>query len=169
MSQEERFGSRDRTYSAWHRRLSTQRFVGIERAQTLAMIDLDASLYVEYDDKSKEPLALIETARDVGQEFKTATVTKKLSMRTQPVIPAYVLLYTTSAKKNPADPRWPDIESFRWRRLWPEPETSWQTSTPGEWCQKLVQLREWSARKLDQRINAERAKQSLMQQSREAG
>jgi hypothetical protein len=161
MSQEERYGSRDRTYSAWHRRLSTQRFVGIERAQTLAMIDLDASLYVEYDDSNKEPLALIETARDVGQEFKTATVTKKLAKRTQPIIPAFVLLYTPSHKRNPADRQWSDIESFRWRRLWPEPETVWETCSPGEWCKKLVQLREWSARKLDQQINAERARQAI--------
>ena len=70
MPHEEVTGTRDRTYSAWHRRMSTRRYVGIEAAQTLGMIDLDASLYVEYDDSTKEPLALIETARDVGQEFK---------------------------------------------------------------------------------------------------
>jgi hypothetical protein len=138
--------------------MSTQRFVGIELAQTLAMIDLDASLYVEYDDGSKEPLALIETARDVGQDIKPSTVTKKLAMRTQPVIPAYVLLYRTSEKRNPADRQWQDIEAFRFRRLWPEPETTWQTVTPGEWCQRLVELRIWSARKLDQKINADRAR-----------
>jgi hypothetical protein len=43
--QEERFGNRDRTYSAWHRRSSVRRFVGIEKAQLLAMIDLDGALY----------------------------------------------------------------------------------------------------------------------------
>ena len=78
MAQEEKYGTRDRTYSAWHRRLSTQRFVGIEKAQLLAMIDLDASLYVEYDDGTKEPLALIETAQDIGQAFKPATVTLQI-------------------------------------------------------------------------------------------
>jgi len=66
--QEERYGQRDRAYSAWHRRLSTRRFVGIDRAQLLAMIDLDAALYVDYDDRTKEPVALIETAMDVGQD-----------------------------------------------------------------------------------------------------
>jgi hypothetical protein len=40
--QEERYNTRDRTYSAWHRRLSTRRFVGLERAQLLAMIDIEA-------------------------------------------------------------------------------------------------------------------------------
>ena len=64
MSQEERHGTRDRSYSAWHRRQSTRRYIGIEKATLLAMIDLDASLYVEYDDGTKEPLALIETAQD---------------------------------------------------------------------------------------------------------
>jgi hypothetical protein len=101
MSQEERYGTRDRTYSAWHRRMSTRRFVGIERAQTLAMIDLDAALYVECDDRDYEPLALIETARDIGQDVKVAIATKRLAMRTKPVVPAYTLLYTPSAVRNP--------------------------------------------------------------------
>ena len=66
MAQEEVYNTRDRSYSAWHRRKSTGRFIGFEHAQLLAMIDLDASLYVEYDDGTKEPIALIETAIDVG-------------------------------------------------------------------------------------------------------
>ena len=45
------------------------------------MIDLDASLYIEYDDGTKEPLALIETAQDIGQTYKNTTVTKKLAER----------------------------------------------------------------------------------------
>ena len=51
--QEEIYGTRDRAYSAWHRRGSTRRYVGIDRAQLLAMIDLDAALYVEYDNGTK--------------------------------------------------------------------------------------------------------------------
>jgi hypothetical protein len=151
MTQEERYHSRDRSYSAWHRRHSTRRFIGIEKAQTLAMIDLDASLYIEYDDGSKEPLALIETAIDVGKH-KVATVTKKLAMRTRPVIPAYVLLYTFSDSQNPADAKCRDIRSFRFRRIWPEPETEWEICSPREWAQKLVSLRDWTARKLDQQL-----------------
>ena len=79
MTQEERRGTRDMSYSAWHRRKSTSRFVGIEKAQTLAMIDLDAALYVEYDDSEKRPLALIEVAVDVGQRWKAGTVTQLLA------------------------------------------------------------------------------------------
>lgn len=148
--QEEKYNSRERSYSAWHRRQSTRRFVGIERAQTLAMIDLDASLYVEYDDKTKDPLALIETARDVGQNHKTATVTKNLARLTHPLIPAYVLLYTLSDHANPADPQWFDITAFRVKRIHPTPsKIGWTEYTPQEWCNNLVKLREWAAKRID--------------------
>lgn len=43
------------------------------------MVDLDCSIFIEYDDGTKEPLALIETARDVGQPYKPATVTLALA------------------------------------------------------------------------------------------
>lgn len=150
MAQEEVFGTRDRSYSAWHRRASTRRFVGIERAQTLAMIDLDASLYVEYDDGTKEPLALVETALDRGQAIKPATVTKKLARRA--TLPAYILLYELAECRNPADKEWCDIKSFRVRRIWPEPETKWEKIEPSEWARRLVLLREWSARQLDKQM-----------------
>lgn len=149
MAQEEVYNSRDRSYSAWHRRGSTRRFVGIERAQTLAMIDLDASLYVEYDDGSKEPLALVETAIDRGQPMKPATVTKKLAQRCYPLLPAYILLYTLSEEANPADEKHKDIRCFRVRRIWPEPETPWELLSPKQWADRLVLLREWSAKRLD--------------------
>ena len=149
MSQEERHNTRDRSYSAWHRRNSTRRFVGIELAQSLAMIDLDASLWVEYDDGSKEPLALIETAIDHGQHIKPATVTKKLAQRCVPTLPAYTLLYTLSDSLNPADPQWQDISSFRVRRLWPEPETVWESLSPKQWADRLCVLRTWSAHRID--------------------
>jgi hypothetical protein len=145
--QEEIYGTRDRTYSAWHRRLSTRRFVGIDRAQLLAMIDLDASLYVEYDDGTKEPVALIETARDVGQRFKYATVTTKLAKLSG--LPCYCVLYKCSESPNPADPHWPDISEFRVKRLWPKPEHSWRTVKPGEWAGALLRIRAWAAARVD--------------------
>lgn len=153
MSQEERYDTRDGAYSAWHRRESTRRFVGIERAQTLSMIDLDAPLYVEYDDKTKHPIALIETAIDVGQETKPATVTKNLARGRNPELRAYVVLYKLSKQqKNPANPRWQDIEQFRVRRIWPEPETparGWKVLTPGEWANWLVEIRKMASSPLD--------------------
>lgn len=151
MPQEERYDTRDRTYSAWHRRLSTRRFVGIENAQLLSMIDLDASLYVEYDDGTKEPLALIETAQDVGQSIKPATVTQKLAKRAN--LPAYVLLYKKSATPNPSNPEYADIASFRYKRLWPDPCGTWVTVTPDEWAENLLKLRKHSARAVDRLLD----------------
>lgn len=142
MAQEERYGTRDQSYSAWHRRGSTRRFVGIEKAQLLAMIDLDCALYVEYDDRSKEPIALIEIARDVGQEYKPATVTKRLARRCVPELRAYTLLYRQAETPNPADPRERDIACFRVRRIWPEPETDWKMLSPAEWAALLLEIRE---------------------------
>lgn len=146
--QEQRYGAPDRTYSAWHRRNSTRRFVGLDRAQLLAMIDLDAALYVEYDDGTKEPLALIETARDVGQPHKVATVTRNLARRAG--LPCYVVLYQCDENPNPADPRWHDIKAFRVRRLWPRPERGWRIVTPQNWAAALVHIRTWAAQRLDQ-------------------
>lgn len=148
--QEERYSTRDGTYSAWHRRNSTRRFVGIESAQRLAMIDVDVSLYIEYDDGTKEPIALIETAKDVGQPIKPTTVIHNLAKRCVPQLPAYVVLYRPSSNAvNPADPQWPDIAMFRVRRVWPNPESNWKEFTPTEWASNLLSLRDYSASKID--------------------
>ena len=144
---EETYGTRDRAYSAWHRRGSTRRYVGIDRAQLLAMIDLDAALYVEYDSGTKEPLALIETALDVGQPHKSATVTKRLAMRCG--VPCYCVLYMPASNANPVDSRWRDIQRFRVRRMWPSPEKGWRVLTPQEWANALVKIRAWAAKRLD--------------------
>lgn len=112
------------------------------------MIDLDASLYVEYDDRSKEPLALIETARDVGQMWKAATVTTKLAVRAD--LPCYVVLYRLADSTSPADTRWKDIAEFRVKRLHPKPDNDWRTFSPQEWAEALLKLRKWKAAKLDE-------------------
>jgi len=148
--QEEKYGTRDRSYSAWHRRLSTGRFIGIEKAQLLAMIDLDASIYVEYDDSDKVPLALIETAADVGQIYKNATVTCNLAKMAN--LPCFVVLYKISDHKNPADNNWNDISSFRVKRLFPKEEKEWRTLCPEEWAKTLLRMREWQARFLDNEL-----------------
>ena len=146
MSQEERYGTRDMSYSAWHRRHSTERFVGIENARRLAMIDLDASLYVEYDDKTKEPIALMEIAADVGQDHKTATVTRKLCIRAK--IPGFIVLYRTSDAKNPADDNYSDISGFRIKLLYPFIDKTWRSMSPGEWAKCLLSLRDWATKKI---------------------
>ena len=150
MAHEENFGTRDLTYSAWHRRMSTQRFVGIENAQRLHMIDLDAALYIEYDDETKEPLALVETARE-SNRYKCATVTRNLARKAG--IPAFTLLYTPSNMPNPSYPSCMDIASFRVRRIWPEPN-DWKTISPKDWAEWLLKIRQVSASKLDELLEA---------------
>lgn len=148
MPQEEIYGNRNGDYSAWHRRLSTRRFVGLEQAQLLAMIDIDASLWVEYDDGTKEPLALIETAVDDGQPWKPGTVTANLAKRAD--LPGYVVLYELSDRPNPASPDSRDIKGFRIRRLWPNPDSTWRKLTPKEYTDGLLELRKWQCARLDE-------------------
>jgi hypothetical protein len=132
VSQSERYGTRDLTYSAWHRCNSTGRFVGLRDAKLLTMIDADVILYVEYDDATKEPLVLIEEARDVEQAWKPASVTQNLARKA--ALPAFTVLWTPSQEQqNPAAPGYPDIAGFRIKRIWPSPESSWSTLTPQQW------------------------------------
>lgn len=146
MSQEEVYGSRDRTYSAWHRRKSTARYVTLDKAQLLAMIDVDCAPWVEYDDQDKHPVALIETAIDVGQSHKNNSVTKNLAAMAK--IPGLLVLYTPSDKPNPADPGCPDIDRFRVRLIWPK-LSDWTVVTPEKYCDFLLQLRMVGARAVE--------------------
>ena len=145
--QTERYGTRDQAYSAWHRCQSTRRYVGIEQAARLSTIDLDGALFVEYNKGDRGPLALIDTARDVGQPVKPCTVTARLAQRSG--LPADVVLYRTSDFPNPADERQPDIQSFRVRRIWPPPEPAWRVLSPRRWAEALLQIRQWSCLRLD--------------------
>src|SRR5258708_13885845 len=120
MSQEERFGTRDRTYSAWHRRASLGRFIGADRAQLVSMCDIDAALWLEHDDLTKEPLALIETARDLGQPFKSGTVLLHLARRAR--LPAYVVRFRIVDRTNPPDAPCQDLVPFPVRPISPPPE-----------------------------------------------
>lgn len=140
--QQERYSDRRQDYSAWHRSKSICRYVTEEQAKALSMIDLDLPVYVEYANDGKRPLALIELAQDVDQDFKTATVTLNLAKRAD--IPCYVVLYELSDQPNPADPKWKDIKAFRIKRLYPQPEKDWRFLTPQEWSAGLLKIREFA-------------------------
>ena len=137
--EEEVHNTRDCAYSAWHRRGSIGRYVDEMTARRLAMIDLDAVLYIEYDDTTKAPLALIEVAVDVGQTHKPATVTRKLAERAN--LPAYTVLYKLSERRNPADRSSQDIVGFRVNRLCPFASNDWREFTPQGWADNLALLR----------------------------
>ncbi len=107
------------------------------------MADLDSVLFTEYDHGGKTPLALVEVARDIGQE-KTTGVLQRLAN-----VPAYVALYTPAEAANPTAPNWDDIQSFRVKRLWPRPEPRWRVLSPSQWARALVQIRGWQIRKFE--------------------
>lgn len=81
MSEQERYGTRDQTFSRWHRYPTLPRWC--------KAIDLD---FLEFCAFCKRPLALIELAQDVGQETKPTTVLQQLSQMSG--VPAYCILYT---------------------------------------------------------------------------
>ena len=140
MSEIELTGNRDLSYSVWHRTASTARYIGLENAQLLSMIDLDVILYVECH--GKQPIALLEVAKDYGQ-YKASTITKNLAARCNGHMPALVALYTNSIKPNPADPKYLDIEKVRFKRIWPQGTywDDWITVTAKEWAEILLGIR----------------------------
>ncbi|KUZ59768.1 hypothetical protein WI38_22275 [Burkholderia ubonensis] len=139
---------RDRAYGAWHRAPSIRRYLRADLAESLSMVDLDSVLFTEYDNTGKIPLALVEVARDIGQE-KPAGVMQQLARLAD--VPAYIALYTPAAAANPCNPNWSDIESFRVKRMWPRPEPGWRVLTPAQWARALVRIRGWQMRRFEVR------------------
>lgn len=127
MSDVEKYGTRDLTYSHWHRVSSTGRFLSDFEAWGLGMIDIDD---VEYCRHCSEPLACIETAVDIGQASKCGKVTSRLAEKAG--LPAYTVLYRVEGG---------DIVEFR-VTLW-EGLDSYETTTmqPPEYAEFLADLR----------------------------
>lgn len=144
----EQYEVRDRAYGAWHRAPSIGRYLRRDQAEALTMVDLDSVLFTEYDHGRKYPLALVEVARDIGQE-KPAGVMQQLARMAD--VPAYVALYTPASHANPSNPNWADVESFRVRRMWPRPEPDWRVLTPAQWARALVLIRGWQMRRFEAR------------------
>lgn len=106
MSDKERTGVRDQTYSGWHRRDSQQQYLSTREAWELGMIDIDSLEYCRYCYK---PLALIETQVSENDP-KDAPVMAGLATRAS--INAYSVSYVKSVDGQ--------IELFRVRQLAPE-------------------------------------------------
>jgi hypothetical protein len=117
------------------------------------MVDADVVLFLEVDPSTREPLALVEVAVDVGQLKKPATATARMAAKAG--LPAFCVLYGLTTQPNPCDHRVFDISGFRVQRLWPQPERSFRTLTPDEWANALVKIREWAAARIDVAANDE--------------
>lgn len=116
----EKYASRDLHYSQWHRQ-----FPG------LGFVDID---HVEMCKKCQRPLALIETAMDIGQDLrgKKAFVTAKLAKLAG--IPAYRLLYKIEDDK---------VVKITWQQItFQEQDFAGAvfTGTPQEWAEELYDI-----------------------------
>lgn len=96
MSRQERYGTRDLSFSAWHREIDGD----------LDWIDLD---YCGYCHECKRPLFLMELAQDKGQKFKTTTVTRNLANMAG--IPAMLVFYSANGS---------GMDGFRVQKIAPE-------------------------------------------------
>lgn len=110
MSRWERYeGSRDRTFSRWHRKLPNR----------CTAIDLD---FMEYCDKCKMPLALIELAQDVGQKNKPTTILKQLARVSG--VPAFLIFYKIEEENE-------EIGDCRVQQIWPRFTPIYETTKEG--------------------------------------
>jgi hypothetical protein len=132
MSDTERWGTRDLTYSNWHRVPSIGRFLGADVARTLTMIDLDG---LEYCHRCDECVGVVEVARDIGQSFKASSVTRKLALRLG--VPGLLVFYSTSATRQIGDHQ--DIDEFRVRVIAPRKELE-RRLTPEQYARWLAHM-----------------------------
>lgn len=129
MSHEERTGVRDLTYSGWHRTSSIRRYLAINVAARLTVIDID---WCEACCFCSRPLALIETQRSMDRP-KPARITAKLASMAG--IPAYSVSYFTVGETAEND-----ISGFRVQMIQP-PNEAVVEYTPAMYAGFLASLR----------------------------
>jgi len=140
VSDKERYGFRDAAYSEWHRTVSIKRFVPVQQARGLGQIDVDSTIWIEYERGNREPIAVIETAVDVGQANKCADVITAYARKAD--IVGMVVLYKLAKQGNPANPSVPDVERFRVKVTHPDPWSSWLEMTPRRYATMLMRMRQ---------------------------
>ena len=96
----------------------------------LAMIDIDA---VEICKQCKSPLAVIETAYDKGQNFKSFIVTQLVAERLK--VPGLVTLYQVDSKSN-------EIINFRVKKIYPTESDGFYNVPPYLYVKWLKRLHE---------------------------
>lgn len=114
----EKYNSRCSAFSQWHRK---------SLPDYCAAIDVD---WIEVCYKCYTPLALFELARDVGQNNKSSTSTRKLAELSD--LKAYVLLYSIDGDG--------ELSKIRLKRVAPTKKPadgSFAVKTP-EWIAKFI-------------------------------
>lgn len=126
MSDNERTGVRDLTYSRWHRANHMKQFVGHKAAWDCGVVDID---WCEYCRACNAPLALIETQHSSAPP-KAARITTTLAKMAG--LLAFSVSYTTDDTG--------EIVGFRVQRLAPT-ETDVEDMDPARYARWLVMLR----------------------------
>lgn len=148
--QKEMYGTRDLSFSAWHRRDSIKRFIDYKDAEKLSMIDLDSACFIEWEDNFKEPIAIVEAAIDHGQ-YKHARIIQRLAEKAD--IYGLLLLYQLSNERNPVDKTVFDILRFKIKVLYPKQNRDdFVTFTPKEWAESLVAMREYALKQIYKQV-----------------
>lgn len=114
----ERYNHRDLSYSRWHRTIHKK----------LSMCDIDG---LEYCAICKSPLALIETAIDVGQVRKYTRPQMMLALKAG--LPFYLVYYKKTKDET--------ITSFRVTQIYPPGEGIETVLTPDQYEKFLIELR----------------------------
>jgi len=120
---EERYNSRDLCFSNWHR---------YQLNEFLKATDLD---FMEWCHRCYSPLALIEIARDVGQESKFTAALRRLAAMSG--LPLYLVFYVSNGKKM----RKARVLSLRVSRIFPVKSGEIKL-TPNQYELFLVLLRD---------------------------
>lgn len=155
MADKEMTGRRDLTISYWHRTRSIARFVGgIEIGQRLSMIDIDGTLFLEYERGTYRPLVLFEYAilKSHGKPDKATGVIESLARRAN--LPAFLVFYTISENENRhADGNGVrDIDSFLVKKLFPDKWIEFRLHTPEQFGQLILKERKEACRELDEQL-----------------
>lgn len=147
---EEQYGNRDGEllYSRWHRPASMRRFVGVDVADAMSMINIDhiyrCDRWASYCGHCRRTQLIVESALDFGQSDKVARVTARLASDLRIPAVALVALITPTADGQ-------DIERFRVKQVAPlgaihERLRGWQEFSPQKYVDLLVWFRRHSKR-----------------------
>ena len=135
MASFERSGHRDLTFNTWHRKGSIMRFVSDEDAGDLFANDIDL---VERDRITGLAVIYHEIGMDIGQANKQSLDIQRQAR--QAGVVGLLTLYKVASWRNPADQRFFDVERFRTRRIWPEPQEEFTIMTPDKYAHYINSL-----------------------------
>lgn len=139
MTQTRKFAYNAQPFNEWHRAASLRRFgVSAKDAALLGAYDGDLIEVVVAGDDYGRPVLRYEVTEERGQDKQT-TFLRQDARRSNCV--AMELRFRPSATHNPTTKvPVPDIDSFRFRRIWPSPEPDFTEMPAADFARYIVNL-----------------------------